>query len=310
MDTKIKEQKEDLNTVNFKPLDSKKHEKLNDGKDDNIKDLKKDKKESNQIEAMKNGMLVGKDLEGQYRLAKCFVMSKMVPRAFDTPEKVLTAMQYSYELGLKPLTGMRQIAIINGIPSIYGDLPLAMVESSGLLEDIEEYLFDKDYKKICLENKNLDVNIFGAFCRVKRKNRSATEKVFTIDDAVYAKLLNPDGKSNRECWAKYPKLMLKYRARSMALKDSFSDVLSGIAIAEYDYNSLGNEDIKEIDQEKEDLLDEVTSLIEVCKNSVSDMNDARILQLQNKYIKNQDIRFAEKESLIRFRDVLKKTLEN
>jgi hypothetical protein len=35
--------------------------------------------------------------------------------------------------------------------------------------------------------------------------------------------------------------MLQMRARSQNLKDNFGDVLSGVAIAEYDFNTTGNE---------------------------------------------------------------------
>ena len=63
------------------------------------------------------------------------------------------------ELGLKPLIALRQITVIKGTPSVFGDLPLAMVRASGKLEMIDEFRFDKDSKKINLKNKQTTTKV-------------------------------------------------------------------------------------------------------------------------------------------------------
>lgn len=185
------------------------------------------------VSANDSGMLVGKSLDEQWRLAKFYTSSGLLPSHYNKPEKVLTAMQFCYELGLRPLTGMRQIAIINGNPAMFGDLPLSLVLASGKAEYVREYLVDAKGEKICAANKNLMAKPEGAVCVSKRKgDTEERETVFTRMDAQAAGLLGKSGP-----WKQYEKRMLQMRARSQNLKDQFADVLSGVAIAEYDHNA-------------------------------------------------------------------------
>jgi hypothetical protein len=181
--------------------------------------------------------LTSDSLEGRYRLAKAFIAGGMVPKSYNTPEQVFAGLEFARELGLKPLTGLRSIAVINGTPSIFGDLPLALVRRAGLIVSITEYCFDKDYNKISFDNKNLNAPAYGAVCVTKRINNEYThETTFTLDDAKKAGLLDKSGP-----WKTYPKRMLQMRARSQNLKDQFSDALFNISIAEYDFNYMPRE---------------------------------------------------------------------
>jgi hypothetical protein len=185
----------------------------------------------------KAGLLQPKTIEEAFRLASAYHKSKLLPVRFNTPEMILVAMQFALELGLKPLTAMRQIAVVNGTPAAFGDLPLSLCYAKGSLESIKEFLFDKDGKEICAKNANLSNPAVGAYCVVKRRgDAEPRETFFTMDDARTAGLLNSP------TWKSYPKLMLKYRARSQALKDKFPDALNGVAIAEYDFNTVPTED--------------------------------------------------------------------
>jgi len=170
-------------------------------------------------------------IEGRYRIAQYAVASRMVPKSYSTPEQVLIGMEYALELGLRPLTGLRNIAVINGTPSIFGELPLAMVQRSGLMEWYDEQILDKDLKVIAMANSNLNVDPYAGWGKYKRKGGSTVERFFTIEDAKRAGLLSKGGP-----WLQYPRRMLQMRARSQALKDLFPDVLLGIAISEYDMN--------------------------------------------------------------------------
>jgi hypothetical protein len=171
-------------------------------------------------------------LSGRYQIAKAAIAGEMVPKTYKTPEQVMLGMEYALELGLKPLTALRNIAVINGTPSLWGDLPLSLVMRSGLLEQLEEKILDENLVEISLENKNLGISPYAALCRVKRKGGLSGEKFFTLDDAKRA------GLTGKGPWLQYTRRMLQMRARSQALKDLFGDVLSGIAITEYDYNLL------------------------------------------------------------------------
>lgn len=201
------------------------------------------------VEVDNRGLLVGGTIEGEYRICQYLAKSGMMPKQYTTPEKIMAGRQFARELGLPGLIAMRQIAVIEGTPSMFGDLPLAVVRRSGLLERIREYLIDKDGKEISRANGNLSAVFHGAVCEVKRQGCDPVEFVFTLDDAERAGLHIPDeelekagkaewaNKYKYRPWYKYKKLMLKYRTRSMALKDQFGDVLNGMSIGEYDHHA-------------------------------------------------------------------------
>lgn len=173
-------------------------------------------------------------LEGRYRLASAFYKGGMVPKSYKSPEQVFAALEFARELGLKPLSALRNIAMINGSPSVWGDLPLALVRQSGLLFSIHEFWFDKQYKQISFKNQNLNAAIFGAICITKRVNQEVGyETWFTMDDAKAANLLGKDSP-----WKTYTRRMLQMRARSQNLKDQFPEVLYQLPIAEYDFNTI------------------------------------------------------------------------
>lgn len=195
------------------------------------------------------GFIKPKDISEFYRLAQMLQKSGMVPARFKTAEQTMAGMQFALELGLKPLSGLKNIAIIQGSPCLYGDGPLSLVMSSGHLKDINEYFIDADNKKICMENNNLNADIFGAVCIVRRKGvDTAMESVFTIDQAKTAGLLkNP-------VWGKFKGRMLKYRARSQALKDLFPDCIGGIAQMEYNFNESESKQSARKAELKSDLI--------------------------------------------------------
>ena len=193
-----------------------------------------DVKESNSVVVkspieLNNWEFKPKNLEEALRLASCYVNSGLLPKRFDTPEKLVVAMQYCKELGLPMLVGMRQLAIINDTPSIFGDLPLALAHKSGKLKSLIEWLFDSTGKKICSENNNLSAKVFGAHCEGVRDNGITASFDFTLTDAEQAGLLKGFG------WLKYPKDMLLYRCRGRMLKSLVPDALAGVCIGEYDY---------------------------------------------------------------------------
>jgi hypothetical protein len=50
--------------------------------------------------------------------------------------KIELAILHGASVGLGPIAAVQSIAVINGMPSIWGDGALAIIEQSGLLEDI------------------------------------------------------------------------------------------------------------------------------------------------------------------------------
>jgi hypothetical protein len=215
------------------------------------------------VEVSEEGFLQAKTIEGRYRIAQYFCASGMVPKSFKTAEQVLAGMEFALEIGLKPLSGLRNIAVINGSPSIWGDLPLSLAKRTGELKSISEKIFDRDYNEISFENKNLTSEAWGAVCIVESTIGLKAERFFTLDDAEKAGLLGRDN-----VWKTYPRRMLQMRARSHALKDVFPEVYAGVPIAEYDFNVLpSHSEVKDVTPRGEDKFDIAASLNDLAEGA-------------------------------------------
>ena len=177
---------------------------------------------------IKDGMVQLNNIESAYRYAQYVVKSGLAPKSFDTPEKVMIALQQGAELGLKPMQSLQFIGVVNGRPALYGKGSAAVVMNSGVVEIFEEGFTGK------IENGDLE-----AWCKVKRKDMATirTER-FTMEDAKKA------GLWGKNTWVQYPKDMLMYKARSRAFT-LFSDVLAGLPILE---------DIMEVPAERTPLI--------------------------------------------------------
>jgi len=150
------------------------------------------------------------------QFSEMLASSSMVPKAYQgKPNDVLVCVQWGYEMGLAPMQALQNIAVINGKPSVYGDAMMALVQSSPVCEDIEEYF----------ENEGTTNPV--AVCVAKRKGRKPVITKFSVEDAKRAGLWGKGGP-----WTAYPKRMLQMRARGFALRDAFPDVLKGMITIE------------------------------------------------------------------------------
>jgi hypothetical protein len=152
------------------------------------------------------------DIEQAFRLANALAMSGMTPKAYGNDvNKCFVGIMAGAELGLAPFQALQSIAVIGNNPAIWGDGALALVQASGLLEDIEE-----------TDDGNT------ATCKLVRKGRATPViRSFSMEDAQKAGLKGKSGP-----WTQYPQRMRQMRARSWAMRDGFADVLKGLHIAE------------------------------------------------------------------------------
>lgn len=164
--------------------------------------------------------LAPRSLDEAFRLADMLADSDMVPKDYKCkPGNIIVAMQWGFEVGLKPLQALQNIAVINGRPSMWGDAVMALVRSSSVCEYVLE-----------------DMDSSGtAICRAKRRGEPEQVRTFSDEDAKKAGLSGKAGP-----WTTSPKRMKQMRARSFALRDVFADVLKGMDIAEVvvDYTDL------------------------------------------------------------------------
>lgn len=168
---------------------------------------------------------VMRSLDDYYQFANILIASGMCPKGLDKPEAIMIALQFGAELGLKPMAAVQNIAPINGRPSIWGDAMLAVCRSTGTMEEFGEWFEQKGQR---IARAPLDYpDDTTAVCRVKRQGMEAVEGSFSVAEAKKAGLWGKQGP-----WTQYPQRMLKFRARSFALRDCFGDALRGIQSAE------------------------------------------------------------------------------
>lgn len=149
-----------------------------------------------------------------WTLATSISAAGMAPKGMNTTQ-VMVSIQMGAEIGVPPMTALRNIAIINGRPAIWGDLPLAQAERSGRLLDISEVVEGQGEKMV-------------ATCVIVKKGRSTpVERSFSVEDAKKAKLWGKAGP-----WSDYPKRMLALRARAFAIRDAFPEALGGFYLRE------------------------------------------------------------------------------
>lgn len=156
-------------------------------------------------------------------LAKLLANSDFVPNDFrGKPGNCFLAMQMGAELGVPPLQAMQGIAIINGRPSIWGDLSLAVVQAHPDYEDHKEFFSGNAF----------DDNYTAVF-QIKRKGQAWHEVKFSVTDAKTAKLWQKRGNNGKDTpWITSPKRMLQMRSRGFGLRDKFADALKGMRLAE------------------------------------------------------------------------------
>lgn len=161
-------------------------------------------------------LLVPQSLEQLERVAGIIAKSDLAPKDYrNKPENVAVAIAMGMELGVSPMQAVQGISVINGRPSVWGDLMMALCRAHPACDGIDE----------TLEYDNAG-NVVAAVCRASR-NGHVQERRFSVEDAKRAGLWTKDGP-----WKQYPHRMLQMRARGFCLRDVFADALRGLASAE------------------------------------------------------------------------------
>jgi hypothetical protein len=174
--------------------------------------------------AIARGVQIG-NIDELWRFATAVAASGLAPKGITTKEAIFIAIEMGLEVGLPAMAALQNIAVINGRPSIWGDAQLAICRGSGELEEFSEW-YEQGGKKLARNPVSFGDDT-TAVCRVKRRGYEAAETAFSVADSKQARLWGKEGP-----WSQYPGRMLRFRARSFALRDTFGDALKGLRAAE------------------------------------------------------------------------------
>jgi len=150
--------------------------------------------------------------------AKLVTSSGLAPKGMNESGVVL-CVQMGADLNISPPQAIQNIAVINGRPSIFGDLGLAIFKRDAAFKSFEE-----DAPDVALKQG------YGR-CKITMKNGDVVERRFSVEEAKTAKLWGKSGP-----WTDYPGRMLMFRARWWAMRDADGGVFKGVAAGEEVYD--------------------------------------------------------------------------
>ncbi len=157
-------------------------------------------------------------------LAERICRTDFVPPAFrGKPEATLAAMLTGDELGIKPMTALQKIHVIDGRPGLASELMRALILQQGHELWVEEKTATR-------------VTIAG--CR--RGSDRVSRVTWTADDVKRAGL---GGRTNHQ---KFPRAMLTARATAELARDIFPDVIGGLYAVEELQDGFIESDVAEV----------------------------------------------------------------
>jgi hypothetical protein len=164
-----------------------------------------------------------------WKLARMTTDTEMVPRTLrKRPDAALAVMVYGHELGLRPMTALREIFIIEGTPSCSARLMRSLIYRAG-------------HRLEFREQSRTQVVVYGERC----DGQGTATVTWDIEDARAAGLVGKD------VWKRYPRQMLTARATSELARLIFADVTIGYTPEELSRVDLSGEhdyvDVEEVD---------------------------------------------------------------
>lgn len=172
-----------------------------------------------------------------WKLARLTTNTEMVPRGLrGRPDAALAVMVYGHELGLRPMTSLREVFIIEGTPSCSAKLMRALIYRAGhALHFVEQ-----SSTRCVVEGTRAD-------------GQGSARVTWTLDDAQVA------GLTGKDVWRRYPRQMLTARATSELARLIFADVTIGYTPEELQRHDLSGDydfvDIDDIDDDDVDTFD-------------------------------------------------------
>ena len=189
--------------------------------------------------------LVAGNFEEAMTIANMLAGSKLVPQQYQGhPEDVLIACSWGESLGLKPLSALNAIAVVNGRPQLFGDALKALIMKHGTIE----------------ENWDNEQGIWTMTAH--RKGFPDVTWSYGYNDAIAAGHVSYNPQSNTfglgarksEAWVKYTKRMCQLKCRNFVIRDAFPDVIQGIDIEGSD------DDVMQISEVQTEPVTEVPAI--------------------------------------------------
>ena len=168
---------------------------------------------------------------------------------------LVTCKQYSL-----PMRAMNEMGFVKGKLTIYGSLYWALAERHSEYGEHELFFVDKDFNKICVDNKNLNADVWAAVIRCRKKNQTVwNEYYFSVDNAKDAGM---ELENRSSVWFKYRRDMLMHKVKKRMIDSCYSSAVNGLIYHEDAYEHLErnvNSDTESVKELKEAFKSEQQS---------------------------------------------------
>lgn len=162
---------------------------------------------------MRDGHATITSLDQVMRIARMLWAAGIKPGGCESEAQVTVAVLAGMEAGLTIGQTCKGVYVVNGVPSLWGDIAWGLVIASGKMAAHREWT----------EGAGDDLT---ACIMVERRGEAPIERRFSRAQAAAAGLVT------KGPWRAYLPRMLQMRARALAMRDAFPDVLVGLSIAE------------------------------------------------------------------------------
>lgn len=157
------------------------------------------------------------------------------------PNDIQIMIAYGLSFGLSPFAAIKNVMVVDNIPTLYGDAVTAMCYATGQLEKLQVSIEETDevLKGVLINGKEAK-NII-ARCVIKRRGIDEIHTSFSLKEAAEADLLSityTDKKTGqrvtrpKKIWHSYTTRMLSWRAKTYAIREAFPDKLVGLTTFE------------------------------------------------------------------------------
>lgn len=155
----------------------------------------------------------------------------VLPNSVDSVEKAFIIALKSVGMGLDPLYGMEQMAIINKKPTLSGQAILRLIQERAPKGSKIEVITDP-------KRDNLEAIVEG-----RRPGYRPLRVTFSLEDARKAGLDKKPGP-----WQQYPRVMMRWRAIAEISRILFADIIAGVYLPD-EMGATVNEQGEVIDAE-------------------------------------------------------------
>ena len=165
---------------------------------------------------VQRGRLMPTDHTQLYRMAERIYMSGTSISGAGSPADVMVALMAGAEIGLGPAATIKSVYVVNGRPTLWGDAIVGIAQASG------------DYIDHTIEFEG-EGDDLTCTCTVRRfrELRDGTLREVSFAESFSWDEAKTAGLASRDLWRKYPKRMLRGKAKTYAFREAFADLLAG-----------------------------------------------------------------------------------